>query len=97
MDVEKAIKRRYNRAAVSKSRNGENSYIRMYEDALIMLAWEAGELSEGQVVVALEADRIDQRQKRIDAIRMGAELGGALHERNRGKIERRMQQTSTAP
>lgn len=67
----------------------DDSYLRMYEDALILLAWESGKLSEGQVSTALETDRISLRIMLCEAIDKGAELGGVLHDHNRKKRRRK--------
>lgn len=44
------------------------------EDALVILAWEAGELSEGQVSHALERHSIDARTARDYCVREGVRV-----------------------
>ncbi|HRQ63915.1 MAG TPA: hypothetical protein PKZ76_03475 [Xanthomonadaceae bacterium] len=44
------------------------------EDTLVLLAWEAGELSEGQVARALERHRVDARTARDYAVREGVRI-----------------------
>lgn len=85
-EVEQILRKRYNRQAQQKHRGvARLSANDRLENVLILLAWEAGELSEGQVVAALGADRLQQRSDRIDAIKLGAELGRALWRQNRPK------------
>ncbi len=45
----------------------------------ILLAWLAGELSEGTVERALGTDRLTVRKWRLDAIRRGIELARRKH------------------
>lgn len=42
--------------------------------ACILLAWEAGELSEGQAAKLLGLDRVSARARRQDMIKQGADL-----------------------
>lgn len=44
------------------------------EDVLILLAWEAGELSEGQVAKVLRRQRVDARAMREYALLEGVEV-----------------------
>jgi hypothetical protein len=46
----------------------------------IFIAWESGELSEGQVCRALGIDRVMARELKADAIRLGAMHAGEMTE-----------------
>jgi len=82
MDI---VTQRYNRRAVRKHRGSRRSYLTEAEDALIILAWQAGELSEGQAARALGLDRVTARDRRIAAIERGQEIGHALWTAGREK------------
>lgn len=69
---------RYHRKAQAKHRGGGTSHKTAKEDAQIMLAWEAGDLSEGQVAAALGLDRISLRKLRDDSIAAGLAMVEAL-------------------
>lgn len=69
---------RYNRIAQQRHRAGRRSYKTELEDALVLVAWEAAELSEGQVAKILGCSRIEARDKRIAAIRQGRLIADAL-------------------
>lgn len=76
---EEAInKKRYNRIAQAKHRGSKRSYRTELENAQIMLAWLAEELSEGQAAHALGVDRISLRVMRDGAIAQGLQLAEAL-------------------
>jgi hypothetical protein len=60
-------KQRYNRIAQAKKR-GSTSYKTELENALIMLAWEADILSEGQCASMLQLDRVTLRKWRLTAL-----------------------------
>lgn len=79
---------RYNRAAQCKHRGSRQSYRTQHEDALIILAWQAGRLSEGQAMRALATDRIGAREERDAAIDRGTEIGLELWNAARRKAER---------
>ena len=61
-------KNRYDRLCQQKHRGSKRSYLTEIEDLKICLAWEAGELSEGQVAKALGYDRVTCRAIAQDAI-----------------------------
>lgn len=67
-------KRRYDRLAKQRERGSSRSYVTEIEDLKILLAWEAGELSEGQAMKALGVDRVSARVKKQEAIKEGAAL-----------------------
>ena len=75
MDI---AKQRYNRHAQQKHRGSRRCYRTEAEDALILLAWEAGELSEGQAAKALDVDRVTARDRRLAGISHGHDIGHAL-------------------
>ena len=72
------VKQRYNRHAQQKHRGSRRCYRTEAEDALILLAWEAGELSEGQAAKALGVDRVTARDRRLSAVERGHNIGHAL-------------------
>jgi hypothetical protein len=73
-----AQKARYNRLAKQKERGTKISYLTRFEDAAICLAWEAGELSEGQAATALGVDRIGARLRREAILGRGVVLAARL-------------------
>ncbi len=89
---------RANRAYQAKHRGGTAcNYRTEMEDALIMLAWEAGELSEGQVARALALDRVSARVMKLEATRKGAEIGTRLWNEERAVKPRGRPPTPKAP
>jgi hypothetical protein len=54
-------KQRSDRLAKQRERGSKRSYVTEIEDLRIMLAWEAGVLSEGQAAKALGYDRVTLR------------------------------------
>jgi hypothetical protein len=73
-----ARKRRSDRLPQKKHRGSKNSYVTDIENLQIMLAWEAGELSEGQAAKALQVERVALRDLRRIAVNSGAALAGKL-------------------
>lgn len=74
----KTVKRRLMREYQRKCRGGKRSYRTETEDLKLMLAWQAGELSEGQISRIWNCGRVEARE-RIDTARLeGADLGEAL-------------------
>ena len=57
-------KRRYDRIAQAQHRGSAVSHETGRENALILLAWEAAELSEGQAAKALQIDILGVRDLR---------------------------------
>lgn len=55
------------RAYQAKSRGDRVSHKTEAENALLLFAWEAGDLSEGQMARALDIDRVTLRKMRDDA------------------------------
>lgn len=81
---------RYNRLAKQKERGSKRSYVTEIEDLKILLAWEAGELSEGQASKILGIDRIAARIKRDEAVADGiayVESRQSAQRRRAGKTE----------
>ena len=74
MDDYTKRKRRYDRLAKQKERGSKRSYVTEIENLKIILAWEAGELSEGQAARAIQVDRVTLRDMRIEAINSGEGL-----------------------
>jgi hypothetical protein len=72
--MEPERKRRLDRLSQQKHRDSKRSYVTEIENLQIILAWEAGELSEGQAAKALEVDRVTARDMRLRAIQAGARL-----------------------
>ena len=77
------VKQRKDRSYQVKHRGSRRSYRTEAEDALILLAWEAGELSEGQASKALWVDRVTARDRKIAAIERGRVLGKTLWNGNK--------------
>ena len=74
-----AIQRtRYNRLAKAKQRGSKKSYVTQFEDAKIILAWEAENLTEGQAAKALQMDRVSMRILREELINAGGSLAREL-------------------
>ncbi len=77
--------RRRMRVYQANHRRSKRSYVTLYEDAVIVLAWEAGELSEGQATKALGTDRLSARERRDELIADGLKIGGTLWQANRSR------------
>lgn len=71
--------RRAARLAQAKHRGTANSHATELENALIVLAWEATELSEGQCAAIFDTDRITLRKMRETLIARGLEVAAALY------------------
>ncbi len=61
-----------------KSRGDRRSYKTELENVQILLAWEAGEMSEGQVANMLNVDRVSLRMMREGAVAEGMEIAEEL-------------------
>jgi len=72
------LQRRQGRLAQQRHRSSAVSYVTEWENTLVLLAWEAGELSEGQVSKLLGVHRIEARGMRIAAIERGREIGRTM-------------------
>lgn len=77
--IDQILRSRSNRAYKSKSRGSAQSYVDLYENALIFLAHAAGHLSEGQCVKILGVERITFRSIYDEALQLGSDLGSALY------------------
>ena len=71
-------RRRKARLAQAKHRGTRQSIKTELEDVLLLLAWEAEQLSEGQMAGLLDMDRITPRKKRLDAIDTAMWLAEAM-------------------
>lgn len=71
-------KRRRDRLSQQRHRGGKHSPLTQAENASILLALEAGELTEGQAAKALGVDRVSCRLLREEAIGRGIALAAAL-------------------
>jgi hypothetical protein len=71
-------KRRQNRMYQADHRSSKRSYKTELENALLLLAWESTDLSEGQVSHALNIDRISLRMMREGAIAEGLRVFQSL-------------------
>lgn len=70
--------RRREREYQRHSRGGARSPTDLYENAAIMAAWEAGEITEGQAMNALELDRVQAREAKLALVALGRSLALAL-------------------
>lgn len=82
-EYEKIRSLRHSRQSQCRKRSAEFSYATALENALIILAWEAGEISIGDVAHALKLGRADVMRERLQAIRKGMHLAFALNEPRR--------------
>lgn len=73
-----AKKRRDDRLSQQRHRASKRSYVTDYENAAIVAAWEAGELTEGQAASALGRDRLGARLLREAVIGAGIDLASKL-------------------
>mgnify|MGYP001604300479 CR=1 FL=1 len=69
-------KRRKDRAYQQKHRNSKRSYVTEIENLGFLLAWESGDLSEGQLAKRLGIDRVELRDMRINAITVALKAFG---------------------
>jgi hypothetical protein len=72
------LKSRSDRLYQQKHRGSKTSPVTDLEDALVVLAWEAGELSEGQAAAALGVDRLGARLRREALLARGITLAYEL-------------------
>jgi hypothetical protein len=70
--------RRIARLAQAKHRGSKASHKTELENALMILAWEAEVLSEGQVSRLLDLDRVSIRQMRLDMIDRATKFAESL-------------------
>ncbi len=61
-------KRRRDRFYQQKHRGSKQSYVTEIENLRVLLAWEAGVLSEGQAVKLLNTCRVDLRELRLKTL-----------------------------
>lgn len=74
-------KQRAARVAQAKHRGTKASHKTAMENTLLILAWEATILSEGQVVRILDLDRVSVRKMRIDMLDAATKLAESLYKR----------------
>lgn len=67
------------RIAQAKHRGTRESAKTVLENTLLMLAWEAEVLSEGQVSRLLRLDRVSVREMRLDLLDRATALADALY------------------
>jgi hypothetical protein len=67
------------RIAQAKHRGTKQSHKTELENLLLILAWEAEILSEGQVSRILDADRVTIRQMRLDALDRATKLAESFY------------------
>lgn len=73
-----ALQQRKHRAYQAKHRGSGTSSKTALENTQMLMAWEAGLLSEGQVSAALSLDRVAVRIMKDDAINAGVRLAALL-------------------
>ena len=66
-----ADKKRSDRIAQQKHRGSKRSYVTEIENLQIIIAWQAGELSEGMAAKIMGVDRLTLRTMRDKAISAG--------------------------
>ncbi len=66
------------RIAQAKHRGSAASHKTDLENVLLLLAWEAADLSEGQVSKLLDMDRVSLRQMRLDTLAQALRLAECL-------------------
>lgn len=66
------------REAQARSRGDKVSHKTAAENALLLFAWEAGDLSEGQLSRALDIDRVSLRKMRDEARDQALKIAGPL-------------------
>lgn len=78
-EIHRILAARKNRAAQRKSRGDKHSASDDAETLLMLLAWEAGEVSEGVLAKVLDdGDRVKLRERKMRAIALGRSLAHAL-------------------
>ncbi len=77
-------KQRAARLAQAKHRGSKVSHKTECENALLILAWEAEILSEGQLARMLDLDRVSIRQMRLDMLDKATALAESLDEATKG-------------
>ncbi len=76
--ADNAAKQRRDRLYQANRRGSRRSYKTELENLQLLLAWEASELSEGQMVKLLDTDRLTIRKMRQDALDAAAQLADGL-------------------
>lgn len=73
-EVSKIIQRRTERLYQRRHRGDKHSASDEAENAAIVVAWEAGEVTEGQAARALGLDRVSARELKLKTIALGRAL-----------------------
>ncbi len=71
-------KQRQSRKHQAAHRGTRRSYKTELENLQLLLCWEWGSLSEGQMARILDIDRVSLRKMRIDAVNAGMLIAEAL-------------------
>ena len=79
-----ARQQRQMRIYKNKSRGDSRSYKTELENVQMLLAWESGDLSEGQLSRALGIDRVTLRMMRDGALASGVKIAGDLLAKGEG-------------
>lgn len=79
--ISRADMRRYNREYQAR-RRGSDSYKSQAEDACVMLAMEAGEITEMQAADMIGVDVVTMRGRRQDMIKRGINLAKQLNKKD---------------
>lgn len=77
-ELTEVIHRRKARRFQQKSRGDVKSAADLFENAAILIAWEAGEVSEEQASKAMDVDRVTAREARLQMIAFGRVLASEL-------------------
>lgn len=72
------LHRRSMRRHQRTSRGGKTSHRDNYENAAILLAWESGEITEGQAARALRLDRVSARELKLKSTALGRAIAFSL-------------------
>ena len=76
--IENRVKQRKNRQYQQRARDGKRSYLTDIENLSIILAYEAGEITECHAARALGVGIVEARRMRIDALALGTGLARAI-------------------
>lgn len=72
------VKKRNNRRSQRRFRGDKRSPSDLYEDTAILLAWEAGDITEGQATKALGMHRVEAREAKLRIIYFGRAMAYEL-------------------
>lgn len=77
-EILKTVRTRKSRAHQRRCRSDKHSHADEAENMLMLLAWEAGEISEGVMADVFTTDRVALRELRLRSIARGRMLAQAL-------------------